>query len=60
MQIRDFLEHEWQTVGAVQARLSAVGVRIPELALRRIIQRTVPDAIFDATGTKVRLLPPEV
>lgn len=37
MQIRDFLSHEWQTIGAVQVALADAGIAIPEVALRRTL-----------------------
>lgn len=59
MQIRDFLEHEWQSIGTVRERIAKHGgVPMPEVALVRVIQRTIPDAIFTPDAKQVRLLPP--
>lgn len=58
--IRDYLDHDWQTIGRVRDRLEAGGVKLSEIALQQIIRRTVPDAIFTPDRKQVRLRAPEI
>lgn len=44
MQIRDFISHEWQTVGSIQAELVKAGIPIPEVVLIRQL-RNMPCVI---------------
>lgn len=38
MQIRDFISHEWQTIGSIQVALTDAGIPVPEVALRRLLE----------------------
>lgn len=58
--IREYLEHDWQTIGRVRDRLERGGVKMSEIALFQIIKRTVPDALFTADRKQVRLRAPEI
>lgn len=57
MQVRDFLEHEWQPIGAIQCKMAENAVALPEIALVRVL-RSMQGVIVSDDGRQVRLAPP--
>lgn len=37
MQLRDFISHEWQTIGSIQVALADAGIPVPEVKLRQLL-----------------------
>lgn len=56
MQVRDFLEHEWLLVGAVQERLLRAGIPIAEVKLLALL-RSMQGVLVSEDGRFCRLVP---